>query len=617
MVGFGKIQVSEIVLAIFFATIIVSSITPSRAQNQNSELAFQFSILRDAPQDATIDDICCSELKTKFKLLAGKKFSTGFGHPPIWLYFKKLHGPGILDFGAMVDNVTIYKHDVTTAKFTTSQAGDILPPAKRELLAPHIVFPISTQEANGEIFAKIIHPKNLSIIPAYITNDAFEENQQAALNIHLILISAVAMMIAFNLLLGILIAQPVFTYNAGIAFCLTLINLCFTGLGPAYVWGKWAWASNTIFELTAIAGAAFGALFVYTFLRDTGQQSVKAASLLIIPILALATFVCWLILPIWITQIIQIILTAGTMILILFILIKLGLRGYRSAIWMLPAMLFAITPGITLLLVYRYFSVESLISSQHVIEITLVVEALYFSLLLAFRIRMAEKNAQNALNDLGLVTANSRRSMIEAVDIERKRIGADLHDSAGQGLMAISNRLDQLLMDKKLSPQQSHEIKKTADYSRNVVGDIRRISHDLHPAAIDHLGWRDAVREIFQTLSETSEIDVTLDLDLPGGLLNSTQKLYVFRIVQEAISNISRHSSAKHCHGKFWQEEQILYAEIRDDGAWQAEINLPSTNSIGHVIIDERIATLGGDWSIERIDRDTIIHFKFPISQPV
>ena len=108
------------------------------------------------------------------------------------------------------------------------------------------------------------------------------------------------------------------------------------------------------------------------------------------------------------------------------------------------------------------------------------------------------------------------------------------------------------------------------------MGDIRRISHDLHPAAIDHLGWREAVREVFHTLSETSGMEVTLDLDLPGKLLDSTQKLYVFRIVQEAVSNISRHSSAQHCRGKFWQDNQNLCAEIRDDGAWQSETNTPS-----------------------------------------
>ena len=617
MIGLEKILASVFFTAAFFAAIIFGAATPSFAQNQTSQTPIQFSILRDAPQDARINDICCGALNAEFKPSENSKFSTGFGDPPIWLLFKKLPSSGILDLGAMVDNVTIYKRDATTAKFSTSQAGDILPLSKRELLVPHIVFPIDAKEANNEIFIKIDHPKKLSISPMFFTVEAFGKNQQPALNIHLILISAVMMMIAFNLLLGILITQPVFIFNAGIAFCLTIINLCFTGLGPAYIWGEWAWASNAIFELTVLIGTTFGAMFVYTFLRDTGQQSIKVRSLLVIPILALATFVCWLILPIWMTQIIQIILTAGTLVFILFILIKLGLRGYRSAIWMLPAMLFAIIPGITLLLVYRYFSVEPLISSQHLIEITLVVEALYFSLLLAFRIRMAEKNANDAFGELNLVNANARRNLIEAVDIERKRIGADLHDSAGQGLMAISNRLDQLLMDKKLSRQQSHEIKKTADYSRNVVGDIRRISHDLYPAAVDHLGWREAVREIFHTLSETSDIQVTLDLDLPGNLLNATQKLYIFRIVQEAVSNISRHSSAQHCHGRFWQENQNLYAEIRDDGAWHSETNTPSPSSIGHVIIDERIATLCGFWSIERIDRETIIHFKFPISKPV
>ena len=82
VVGLGKIQAFVIAAAVFFAAAILSTATPSHAQNPSSQLAIEFSILRDAPQDATINDICCGALNAKFKRSVNRKFSTDLAIRP-------------------------------------------------------------------------------------------------------------------------------------------------------------------------------------------------------------------------------------------------------------------------------------------------------------------------------------------------------------------------------------------------------------------------------------------------------------------------------------------------------------------------------------------------------
>jgi len=596
-------------------TATVGLVSNSLAAEDEGETRLSFSILRGAAASASLEDVCCGKLKDGFVENDSNSFSSGFGQSIVWLRINSIPGPGILDFGPMADDVTLYIRDQATGEFSTSRAGDVLPPQTRELLAPNILFAISKQDMEKSLFVRFYQPKNLSISVRYRIASDFPAELNRELFIHAIFISAIVMMMIFNMLLGILSRQLIFLLNAGFVFFISIINLYFTGVGPAYIWGQWAWVSNYLFELSAIFGTAVGIMFIYYFIQDDAKNSRLVRALLLFPAFAIIVFLGWLVLPAWISQITQIAVANLAMLYALLVIIVLSLRGSRRALWVLPGILFAVGPGVGTVLAFKYFSVEPILPATHLFEITMVIEALFFSLILAYRMRQAEREVLTAYGELDSLQKNHNKNMLRAIDSERRRIASDLHDTAGQGLLAISNRLGRVLSKGKSPVEQREEIAKAADYSRGVVSDIRRISHELHPAILDHLGWREAIEELFSTLSQVNEIEVDLEINMPENVLDVTQKLHLYRIVQEAVSNIAKHSQAKNCYARFKLIDEFASVEIRDNGK-QVRRSKKEEHalSLGQLIIDQRIAVLKGTWTNSQQDGDSVLLFKFPIN---
>jgi len=593
----------------------VAQASNSLAASHERNSTLSFSLLRGAPADASLEDICCGRWKDGFVENGSNRFSTEFGESIFWLRLNSLAQPGILDFGPMLDDVTLFRRDPLTGAFTSSRAGDILPPQSREMLAPNIVFAISENDINKQLYVRFSQPKYTSVVVRYFDVAEYSEALNTAKFNHSVLISAIAMMMIFNLLLGFLVRQLIFVLNAGFVFCISIVNLYFTGVGAAYIWGPWAWASNYLFELSAISGSAIGLLFVYYFLRDSTQPSSLVRALWIFPVLALIVLAGWMVLPPWMSQITQIILAISSLLYAALVVLVLSIHRQWRALWMLPGIIFAVGPGIGMVLAFKYFSIEPILPAEHVFEITMVIEALFFSLILAFRMRLAEREAMTAYSDLDHVQKNLNKNMLRAIDNERRRIAADLHDTAGQGLMAIANRLGRILAKEKAPIEQREEMIKVADYSRGVVGDIRRISHELHPAIIDHLGWREAIEELFTTLSQVNDVEVDLKIDIPEKILDVTQKLHLYRIVQEAVSNIAKHAHADKCYARFELKNGFAQVEIRDNGRSKINSKNEETSlSLGQLIIDQRIAVLNGEWKTKRKNEQTVLQFNFPLA---
>ena len=580
-----------------------------------AETPLNFSILRHAPANATLQDICCNKNTYKFIDEGTKKLSTGFGEHIYWLKFQPLPAAGVLSFGTMVDDITLYLRNPSSGKITKSRIGDLLPIDMRKLKTPRLAFPISDAENQTEIWARIEHQKISAIIPTWRGLEAFQQNESKSLLIHSLVLGAATIMILFNALLGLLVRQQMFLYYSAAVFTLLVGDLYVTGVGTSHVWMPFAKYSNTIFDWSSILGFSFASMFSYTFMRGKNGPPWPSQAILFVPFIALPLAIAWFFVPVWVSQLLLALHGLSFALLSIVIMGILLVKKNQRAKLLLPAMVLSFLPGLGLFLAFKFFAKDLLIPSAYIVDSVLITDALLFPLVMAYRIRLAENEAVSAYHQLHEVQKTVSKRIVETLDNERKRIAADLHDTAGQGLLAISNRLGRILSRHKLSSKQQQEFIKVADYSRGVVGDIRRISHELHPAVIDHLGWHQAIGELFSTLTQAQGVKVDLSIDVEEHCLGETQQIHLYRIIQELLSNIGKHAEAKNCKAQFSQHGNMVKILISDDG--NEEI-FPSSDSharpgLGRIIINQRMDILKGTWSLNRKNQETIVQLSFPL----
>jgi two-component system NarL family sensor kinase len=313
-------------------------------------------------------------------------------------------------------------------------------------------------------------------------------------------------------------------------------------------------------------------------------------------------------------QIAFLVLGAITLVVSLAYALALAFRGDARARILLVPMGGVIFPGLALVVMQRIFGAELPFVGAHLLEIVLFLEALLFSLALAYRIRLAREHAAQADTAFATLEREGNARLLQAIDQERSRIAAELHDTAGQGLLAISNRLSRLANDVELPVTLRGEIEESEEFSRTIVDDIRRISHDLHPATLDHLGLQKAIAQLVRQLNDTARIPTRFEYDLNGSEVSMRDSVHLFRIAQELIANVAKHSSARSCQVRLVRQDGQVVFEIGDDGRGLSAANeaaMPQ-QGIGLEIVRQRVQALLGTMSIAKGTSGLRVSIAFP-----
>ena len=158
-------------------------------------------------------------------------------------------------------------------------------------------------------------------------------------------------------------------------------------------------------------------------------------------------------------------------------------------------------------------------------------------------------------------------SIIRLQDEERKRIARELHDSIGQLLAAISMNISFVEAERhRLSPDVARRVTENNQMVGEITRQIRTISHLLHPPLLDEVGLASALRCYVEGFSERSRIDVELDMASELPRLPEEIELSIFRIVQECLTNVHRHSGSSTAAIRIVQEDSRVRVEIEDNG---------------------------------------------------
>ena len=136
-------------------------------------------------------------------------------------------------------------------------------------------------------------------------------------------------------------------------------------------------------------------------------------------------------------------------------------------------------------------------------------------------------------------------SLLQLRDDEQRRVARELHDSVGQLLVAMSMNHGRALAEKHLSPVAAQAISENTALLAQVSREIRTISHLLHPPLLDEVGLAPGVREYLEGFAERSRMKVRFEIAEDFGRLPRDLETALFRIVQEGLTNVHRHSESR------------------------------------------------------------------------
>ena len=193
----------------------------------------------------------------------------------------------------------------------------------------------------------------------------------------------------------------------------------------------------------------------------------------------------------------------------------------------------------------------------------------------------------------------TRRLLLErtlsAQEEERRRIARELHDEAGQLLTALLVGLRTVEDARKLADVkvQGHRLR---EITAQAIDEVGRLARGLHPSVLDDHGLGIALSRYVTEYTKTYNIDVDLTLgNLDFSNLSSTVQITLYRILQEALTNVARHSGAKHVKIRFAQLATAVEVEVIDDGCgFDAEAVAVSSHRLGIQSMRERAGMLGG-----------------------
>jgi len=210
-------------------------------------------------------------------------------------------------------------------------------------------------------------------------------------------------------------------------------------------------------------------------------------------------------------------------------------------------------------------------------------------------------------------------SLMRLQDEERRNIARDLHDSMGQDLVALATMLGQLRSSIPSVERKSRRVlPESKALAERCIREVRTLSYLLHPPALDQAGLAGAIRDYVKGFSKRSGIKVEVKLSLPIRRMPQDVELALFRVVQESLTNIQRHSGSQHAKIRI-DSDSDLVLEITDAGngpsgrSPEHTIDPPLQLGVGIPSMQERIKLIGGRLEIDFTSGGTTVRVTLPL----
>ena len=215
-------------------------------------------------------------------------------------------------------------------------------------------------------------------------------------------------------------------------------------------------------------------------------------------------------------------------------------------------------------------------------------------------VRLAESLATRAATAVDLserVSRDAVRRVVEAQEVERARLARELHDETGQALTSILLGL-KALEERVETDDRGAAIAELRELVVSTLQDVRRLAVELRPAALDDFGLVPALERLRDMVSEQSDLSVDVHSDLADQRLPTETETALYRIVQEALTNVLKHAGATRVTVRLSQRDRSVGLIVQDDGAG-FDPQAVRDGGLGLTGMRERVALLGGRLAVE------------------
>ena len=232
---------------------------------------------------------------------------------------------------------------------------------------------------------------------------------------------------------------------------------------------------------------------------------------------------------------------------------------------------------------------------------------------------MPKRRITDEPNSAELALRNLSARLLQVQDAERRRIAREMHDSVGQLVAAVSMNLSAVReQSDRLDAKGAKAVAETIILVGEIERELRTISHLLHPPLLDEAGLGSALRWYVDEFSERSKISVDLSISPDFERLPHDMEIGVFRIVQECLTNIHRHSGSATATINMAAEDGRIVVRVQDSGKGiplkrQQELNSTDRTGVGFRGMRERVRQLGGSLKIQSDSNGTVIFATLPI----
>jgi len=235
-------------------------------------------------------------------------------------------------------------------------------------------------------------------------------------------------------------------------------------------------------------------------------------------------------------------------------------------------------------------------------------------------VQQAWKRSVEANQQTNLLLQQLSTDLLRSQDYEKRKIARELHDSTAQLLAALSINLG-LLRDSELDPSLRNKLlSETIDVANKCSQEVRTLSYLLHPPLLDDLGLRGALQTYAQGFFQRTGIELGLTIPLDFGRLDQGLEMTIFRIVQEGLSNIHRHSGGALAEIRLGRDSREVCLELLDHGRGLPATAAPQRKEpflfgIGILGMRQRAEQLGGTLEITSTDLGTKLTVILPLQE--
>jgi signal transduction histidine kinase len=206
--------------------------------------------------------------------------------------------------------------------------------------------------------------------------------------------------------------------------------------------------------------------------------------------------------------------------------------------------------------------------------------------------------------------------LIDVQETERRRISRELHDDLSQKIATLSMSISRL---KRNVPMQNEELIDELDQLREttngLTNEVRRLSHQLHPAVLEHLGLVTALESYIASFNDEERIDVQLNADIGDERIPFQTSICLYRVAIEGLRNVSRHSGAESAAVSLKRVVDGLELRVSDSGKGFNVETLTHSGGLGLISVEERLRLLQGSCEIRsELERGTTLIARVPLT---